>query len=508
MANFGNVVKNNNYQNLTRTENQAVALKSTESALLDLFATVGALRAKDYDYICEIFDEAFAEDKLLATKLMFYARNVRGGLGERQTFRNMLKYLAEINPEIVEKNMSLIPHFGRWDDLYVLVGTPVERKMWKFVEEQFYQDLSNMKNEMPVSLLGKWLKSVNTSSSESRRLGKMTARALGFTDKIYRQILSKLRRYIDVVETKMSAGEWETISYNQVPSNAMKNYRNAFMKHDEKGFNAFMNKVEKGFNAFMNKVENGETEIKATTLYPYEILEKANLSSSFSLSDSILRITEDRVLEAQWKALPNYIEGENNVLVMADTSGSMEGRPLATSVGLAVYFAERNKGAYKDLFMTFSMNPRFVKLSGNTLAEKVSKIEAEVANTDLERAFQLILDVAIRNNVSKEEMPKSLIIITDMHFDYATAGGSDLDTFYQKMRQKFSLRDYEMPTVIFWNVDQRENAFQVTKNEKNVILVSGQATSTFRNVLANIGCTPYEFMLNTLNSPQYDSVKV
>jgi hypothetical protein len=194
---------------------------------------------------------------------------------------------------------------------------------------------------------------------------------------------------------------------------------------------------------------------------------------------------------------------------MADTSGSMNGQPLATSIGLAVYFAERNRGAYKDLFMTFSHSPRFVELTGETLAEKVRKIEAEIANTNLEAAFQLILDVALTNKVPQEEMPKSLVIISDMHFDEVMSSkGRMTDTFYQKMKNKFSDYGYEIPTVIFWNVAQREEAFQVNRDESNVILVSGQSTSTFKNVLANIGTTPYEFMLNVLNSEEYDVVTI
>ena len=255
----------------------------------------------------------------------------------------------------------------------------------------------------------------------------------------------------------------------------------------------------------MEKVERGEETIKATTLYPYDIMMRAGLREGY---DYYLQMNHDRVLEAQWKALPNYIEGEHNVLVMADTSGSMRGQPIATAIGLAIYFAERNRGAYGDLFMTFSHSPKFVELKGETLADKVKNIVAEISNTNLEAAFQLILDVALTNKVPQEEMPKSLIIISDMHFDRAISSGSMLDTFYQKMKNKFSENGYQIPTVIFWNVEQREKAFQVGRDQADVILVSGQSTSTFRNILANIGRTPYEFMLETLNSPEYDVVKI
>lgn len=221
------------------------------------------------------------------------------------------------------------------------------------------------------------------------------------------------------------------------------------------------------------------------------------------------KINKDAVLEAQWKALPNYVSGENNVLVMSDTSGSMEsdnGLPMATSIGLAVYFAERNKGAYKDLFLTFSESPQFVKLSGNTLAEKISNIESIVANTDLERAFDLILQVAVSNNVSADEMPKSLIIISDMQFDGARGSGGE--TFFNSMKKKFASKGYEMPVVIYWQVSARSSAFQAEHKDANVILVSGQGVSSFKAVLNNVGKTPWDFMIETLSDPMYDVVKI
>lgn len=494
------------YGNFTRTENGAVALRSTGSDLLDLFATVGALRGKDASYVSNAFQLALAEDKLLATKLMFYARNVRGGLGERDVFRKMLVSLAKTNPEIVSKNLAWIPFFGRWDDLYVLVGTENEIEMWGLISRTINGDIEEMKAGKPVTLCAKWLKSINTSSRDSVSLGKKTAWALGMSEKQYRKTLSALRRHIDLVEVKMSAKEWYSINYEALPSRAMKNYRNALKTHNPNAFEKFITKVEKG-----------EAKINASTLYPYDILMGAEMHSDANYRYGMgsynqhpkLTMKEDRVLEAQWKALPNYVEGENNVLVMADTSGSMEsdnGRPIATSVGLAIYFAERNKGAYKDLFMTFDGRPEFINLKGTTLKSKVECVPCINANTDLEAGFNLILKVALDNNVPQEEMPKTLIIISDMHFDQAT-GRNDM-TFHESMKRKFGSHGYEMPTIIYWNVAQRESAFQLSQNSANTMLVSGQSTSTFKSILGNIGRTPYEFMVETLNSKEYDCIKI
>lgn len=483
--------------NFTRTENNAVALKSTYSSLVDLFGQIGAMRKRHDSDIESAFSKAFAEDKLLATKMAFYARNIRGGLGERRIFKVILKFLAKVYPEIAKKNIQYIPLFGRYDDLYEFVGTEVETAMWSLIKGQWELDIMSMKNGLPTSLLSKWLKSVNTSSIESKRLGRLTAEKLGLSEKQYRQTLSKLRKYLDVVEVKMSSNQWTDINYSGVPSRAMNIYRNAFKKHDEKGFNSYIEKVSKG-----------EEKINASTLFPYDILEKMGLNNGWS-SNYLSVNNYDKVLEEQWKALPNYIEGENNVLIMADTSGSMHGRPMATSVGLAIYFAERNHGVFKDVFMTFSSRPSFVQLKGNTLYERIKCIPAIVENTNLQAAFELILKTAIQNNLTTDDMPKSLVVISDMQFDSATGNYYNSDwTFYESMRQMYNDTGYEMPNIIFWNVDSRSDTFQVTSDYKGVQLASGQSTSVFKSILKNIGKTPYEAMIDTLNDPMYDCITV
>ena len=483
--------------NYTLTENGAVALKSTNSALVDLFGQIGAMRKRPDADIESAFSKAFAEDKLLATKMAFYARNVRGGLGERRTARIIFKFLAKLYPDVMKKNIQFLPLFGRYDDLYEFVGTPVENDMWRLIQEQWNLDIKNMKDNKPISLLAKWLKSVNTSSQESNKLGKLTAKNLGLSEKEYRKTLSVLRRYLDVTEVKMSHNQWSDINYAGIPSRAMSIYRNAFRKHDEDRFNAYIESVSKG-----------EAKINSSTLFPYDILEKMGLSTWHD--GNYLTVDHyDKVLEEQWKALPNYIEGENNVLIMADTSGSMEGRPLATSVGLAIYFAERNKGVFKDVFMTFSSRPSFVQLKGNTLYEKIKCIPSIVENTNLEAAFKLILDTAIRNNLTAEDMPKSLVVISDMEFDSATNNYSGQNwTFYESMRQMYVDSGYEMPNVIFWNVDSRHDNFQVTSEYRGVQLASGQSPSVFKSILNNIGKTPYEAMLSVLSDPIYDCITV
>lgn len=483
--------------NMTYTENGALAMKSTNSDIVDLFGIIGALRSRDKSEVERLFAKAFAEDKLLATKMSFYARNIRGGLGERNTARVIWRYLATSQPDIMKKNLQYVPFFGRWDDLYYLLDTPVEQDVWELIRTQFEEDYDAMLKHNSISIMAKWLKSANSKNSTYAKWGKRTARALHMSDKEYRKAMSALRAYLDVVEVKMSKGDFTAITYSAVSSRAMMRYRDAFDNHDSEGFQNYLESLKKG-----------ETKVNASTLYPYDIMESYGLRTTWMSYSNYLSCTKDydAVLEEQWKALPNYVSGENNVLVMADTSGSMRGRPMATSVGLALYFAEKNKGAFKDVFMTFSDDPKFVTLKGETLKDKVSNIEAIVANTNIEAAFRKILKVSKENNVPAEDMPKALVIISDMEFDVATY---DRDcTYYDKFVKMYAEAGYALPTVIFWNVDSRHDVFHVACDKPGVQLASGASASTFQSVLRNIGKTPYEAVVETLSAEMYDVITV
>ena len=471
----------------TKTENGADAKNTTDSALLDMFATIGSMRERSEDEIIQKFELAFQEDPLGAMRCLFYARDIRGGLGERRVFRVLLPYIAEKHTEELFGNVSLIPEYGRYDDLYSLIGTPLENLMWTQLISQLVADQINMNEGKTCSLLAKWLKKADASSTNTRKLGIYTAKKLGMSVYDYKRLCVKLRRYIDVVEQRMSENEWDTINYPAVPSRAMMNYRKAFARHDQERF-----------DEYLNKVQSGEQKINSATLYPYDIVEK------------ILYGNEDsKVLEAQWDNLPDYVDSDVNAVVMADVSGSMSGRPMATSIGLAMYFAERNKGAYHNLFMTFSRNPKFVELKGNNIAQKINFIsKADWGwNTDLEKALLKILDVAIENHCSQEEMPKSLIIISDMEIDEAD-GQNHRENFYDYVSRVYEDHGYKIPNVVFWNVNSRHDVFLADKNRKGVQLVSGQSASTFKNLVGCVDKTPVEMMYYVLNSERYQAIQI
>lgn len=474
--------------NKTLTENLQPAYKSTAySKVLDLYGVAGALRTRTEDEIKTKMAEAFEEDALLATRLLFYLGDIREGLGERRTFRVALEWLAENHPDVVRANLSLIPHYNRWDSIFVLKGTAVEQEMIALVDNQLREDITNASCEEPISLLAKWLPSANGSSPTTRALGRWFAQKLGFTEREYRITLSFLRDHLKVVETRMSAKEWHDIDYSQVPSVAMNRYRKAFHNRDGERF-----------REFLGKVEAGEEKINAGTLYPYDIVEKLMYDRDSSGRE---------VLEAQWKALPDYVDGEYNVVVMADVSGSMSGRPMATSVGLAIYFAERNKGPYHDLFMTFSYRPQFVRLSGHNLAERIYNAQQAdwEMNTNLDRAFEEILHLAVSNNLTNDDLPRALVVISDMEIDQASYASRDFTTL---QREKFARYGYDLPKVIYWNVQSRRDTFLADGNRPGIQLASGQSASVFRNILHSIATTPYEAMLEVLCGERYGAVWV
>lgn len=475
----------------TYTENGACALNTTGGSLVDLFATVGALRSAEENRIHTLFSEAANEDLLMATKIAFYARDIRGGLGERQTFRTLLQYMAENYPQALRPNLDLIGVYGRYDDLYCLIGTPLEDDMWASMKKQFEEDLVNMQIGNAVSLLGKWVKTADASSAKTRELGILTAQKLGYSVREYKRCYRALRRHIGVVEQLMSRGKWDEIIYPEVSSRAMMIYRNAFQRHDGERF-----------NGYLSSLARGEEKINAGVLYPYDLVEKyADKWWEFDCQ-------KDAVVEELWKNLPDYVGGEHNAMVIADTSGSMMGRPMASALGLAVYFAERNKGAYHNLFMEFSSQSKVHKLRGNSLLEKLKNVMNDSewgGSTNLHGAFKKVLRIAIENDVPQNEMPKSLIVISDMEIDYC---GDDNWDFYESVKQEYAKHGYEIPEIIFWNVYSRCDTFLADANRKGVQLVSGQSASTFRTLMSSIGLTAYELMEKTINSERYAPITI
>ena len=495
----------NNELNVSVTENGALGYKTTGKDLLDFNFKVASYRTKSDEDIIVDFKKAWYENKELALKFLFYARDIREGLGERRLFRVCIKDLVK---EIDNRVFDWIAEYGRYDDLFVFFNTEKQNDMMEYVRVQLMKDMENCIANKNVSLLAKWMPSVKTSSEESMAMARKFIKYFNsnneeekITQKTYRKTLSRLRAYIDVIEKKQCANKWDEINYETVPSMANLKYKDAFLKHDTERRKQYLASLEKG-----------ESKINASVTYPHNIVNKYLKQDgwyNYSLNNY------DQALESMWKSLPDYVKGNANTLVVRDGSGSMTSefngvRPLDISTALAIYFSEKCEGVFKDKFITFSAQPKFISLENySTLRDKLQRCykEDDCSNTDIEATFDLVLKTAVKNNLKQEEIP-NLLIISDMEFDAA-------HNYYQKndkklfevIAKKYAAHGYMLPKLIFWNVSSRTATIPVKQNENGVILVSGYSASICKMVLQE-ETDPYKALLNVLNSERYKQITV
>lgn len=472
------------------TENGARGYASTGHALLDMNFKVPSYRGADDETIYNDFCNAFRENQMLAFRWLFYARDIRGGLGERRLFRAIMDWLAEDKPTLAKALLPLIPEYGRWDDVMVLVDCPTVRdSVIDLIRKQLYRDLSALNEENgKVSLLAKWLPSVNASSRETRQRAKIIYHGLGLTEFSYRKCLSTLRKRLRVVERDMSANRWDKIDYPTVPSRASLIYKDAFQRHDNERY-----------QDFLERVENGEEKINASILFPHDIARQYEFNR--------LRYSNaNPTIEALWKNLPDVIPPDASTLVVSDTSGSMIGKPLEVSLALAIYFAERLRGAFKNKFITFSSHPEFINLQGkDTLLSKLTEAyyHSDCSNTNIERVFELILSLALENNLSQTDMPHNILIISDLEFDANTFHAGE--RLFDSIAKRFEKVGYTLPRIIFWNVASRTNTIPMRDGPNGVVLVSGYSPNAMKMVMSG-ELDPYKCLVETLMTPRYDAV--
>ena len=505
--------------NFTTTENGAGAYKSTLNACLDAFGSLGAMRKCDGTTIINTFEKAFNEDRVLAMRMLFWLRDIRGGIGERRAFRIIFQWLTDRHPEYVINNLHNIFEYGRGDDFLCLLDSQLRNEVADYLKKAVEYDLNKLPFLQPISLLGKWLPSNNTSSAETKRYANILAKAWGWSPRRYRKTLSTLRRWLKVVERDMSAQEWKYIDYERVPAKAAMNYSDAFFKHDAIGY-----------TTYLQNVANGTAQVKAKTLFPVDIVHKI-LSARYdkvSYKDKIL-------FNAMWDNLPNYFEkapNESSICVV-DVSGSMSGEPMEVAISLGMYCADKCRGPFHNKFITFSENPKLVEVRGDDLYEKVYNVESADwgGSTNIEAVFNLILTTAVRNNCKQEDLPTKLYIISDMQFNEANGSynwrtrRSDTRpmSFMQKMRQRYAEAGYEMPAIVYWNVRASHcGMFQETINGENIAMVSGYSAKLFEAVIEGttyeetVGkngetvtkqkIDPMTVMLTTLGNERYDKV--
>lgn len=502
MSNFMTAVQNTLNNEKSITENGAVGYRTTGRALLDLNFAVASMRSMSEDQIARKFVDAFFEDRVLAMKWLFYARDVRGGLGERRLFRVVIKEMMTVAPDYVRPLISLIPEYGRWDDLWPLLDTPARDRVLAFVRGQFNADWKNVRAGKPCSLLAKWMPSANASSAETRRYARLICDAFGLTERNYRKQLSAMRKALRVVEQQMSAKQWNEINYEIVPSRANLLYNNAFLRNDESRRRAYLAALEKG-----------ETKINAGTLYPHDIVHKYTLTDGWRFRAK----DYDTALEQLWKALPDTVKGCGNTICVADGSGSMEVRVGNTNVAalsvanaLAIYFAERSSGEFRDKYITFSSRPQLVDLSGGeNLREKImiALQHSEVANTNIEAVFDLILRTAVENEMQQEDLPQNVLILSDMEFDRCACTNTGYcrnhnSTLFDAIAQKYAAHGYKLPRLVFWNLNSRTGTIPVKENDLGVALVSGFSVNIVNMVMSG-KLDPFECLLDVLNAERY-----
>ncbi len=484
-----------NESNLGKTENGALTYVSTMNHCLDLFATAGALRHASEEEIVKRYMRAYAESPDTAMKILFYVRDIRGGLGERRFFRVILKYLCDNHTGSVIKNLAWIAEYGRYDDFLILMDTPCEEAAVAYLKKQLEQDVRHMlADEHDISLLAKWLPSVNTSNHDKVRLGRKLAKAFGMSEKEYRKTLSALRKEIDILENHLRELDY-TFDYEKQPSKAMLKYRKAFYKHDQKRY-----------TQFLNKVNNHEATMHTGTLMPYEIIRP--FFNYWGMLGCDMSEEEAKALDATWYAQEDFA-GDQNSLVVIDGSGSMycslNPMPATVALSLGLYFAEKNTGAFANHFITFSRRPQLVEIKGADLLTKLQYIASynEVADTNLQVVFELILHAAVKNNVPQSEMPERIFIISDMEFNRCTTGADETNFAYAK--RIFEEAGYQLPKVVFWNVASRVQQLPVTQNEQGVTLVSGCNARLFQQVLSD-AVDPYAFMMEVVGSERYEKI--
>lgn len=476
--------------NKTLTENGAATYKTTGSDMLDLFATIGALRNSREDEIVIRFIRAYSENSELAMKLLFFTRDIRGGLGERRVFRIIFRWLAENDPDVVIKNISFIEEFGRYDDFLVLLHTKCEHAAINFLKAQLEEDVQHCMEDKPVSLLAKWLPSANTSNVNTVKNAKKLAREFGMTQEQYRKTIVTLRRKIDLIENHLREKDY-VFDYAKVPSRAQFKYRNAFLRNDK------MRYLE-----FIEAVNQDAVTMHTDHVMPYEFVE------TYLQRENIMTNDEKEVLNTAWKALPDF-GSEENAIAVVDTSGSMYwgGKPTPASVALSlgIYFAERNSGVFHNYFIEFSEQPQLIELKGETFAEKLQYVMTfnKVADTNLEAVFDLILKTAIKYHVQQKDLPSKLVIISDMEFNTCMLHADK--TNFENTKHKYERYGYKLPEIVFWNVASRNCQQPVTMNEHGTILVSGCSVHLFEMV-AGRNLSPYQFMLDVLQSSRYAKI--
>lgn len=493
---------NQTVDNVSVTENGMVGYKTTYHPLLDMNFKISSYRNMNDKQIAEDFKKVLnSSDSQYALRFLFMIRDAREGIGERRLFKVMLKELLKLNKKEIKSVISMIPEYGRYDDLFVLIHTEYKEEVISLLEKQLTKDLQNMKLKKPISLLAKWMPSENASAKETKNLARIIMKEFKMSNRDYRKTLSSLRKYLKVVETQTSSNQWDKIDYNAVPSKANLKYKNAFLKHDEQRRREYLAKLVLG---------DKSVKINSSVNFPHDIVSK------YMKLDYWTKYVKpyDETLEQLWKALPQ-MEGLNDTIVVRDGSSSMcqdiqKGstvQAIDVATALTIYCAERLQGDFKNKFITFSSSPKMVDLTKfSSLHSKLDHLRCydDYSHTNLESVFDLILKTAKDHNMKQEEIPSQIMIVSDMEFDGSTTNGNTGNVI-NSAAQKFAQAGYKLPKLVFWNVCSKSQTIPCKENENGVLLVSGFSVNVIKMVM-NGETDPWEALLKELNSERYTNI--
>lgn len=506
----------NRTNSMQQTENGATGYSTTGNELVDLNFKVPSFRNGVYKNELLTFEKAMKNNLSYAIKWLFFLRDAREGLGEKRAFVDFFAQFFAFDKNKATKVISLVGEYGRWKDIFDIIQYVKDKELksvcFNVVREQLKQDIENYSAGKSISLLAKWIPSIN-ASDKARPLALELRKYLGLSNKEYRKMLSKFRAYIGIVENKTCSNQWGEINYEAVPSKANLRYKDAFMRHDAERRQAFL-------DAVLDTNSENKPKINASVLYPHEIWAKYTqqiLKNRWNSS----AVQIDNSLEALWQNLKD-MQGCGNTMVVCDGSGSMEVyiknssvRAIDVSRSLSVYFAERCEGEFKNKFIEFSNNPKFIDINGcNTLLDKVKHVSKydDCSNTDIEKVFMLLLNTAKKYNMKQSDLPERILIVSDMEFDCATTINrwngqfqSQMNTLFENITREYNNAGYKMPKLVFWNVNSRTNTIPVTENENGVALVSGFSVNIVRMVMSG-KTDPWLVLKETLDSERYSLI--
>lgn len=480
------------------TENNAISKANSGSACVNLFFKLTRDLHKNYNFL-DLLDDAWEENKLDTLKLLFNARDCRGGKGDRETFLKGIAHIESKSPNIFKVNAELIPYFGRykdWIELFYFVSLDNKKNIIKLIVNQLKLDLENMYNGESISLLAKWIPSEKKKYNHTNQISKLICNELFDVyekeplKRLRKEYITPLRSYLEIVERYMCSNDWTNIDFSKVPSIAMHKLKKTFMKH-----------TPKEFSEWLYNVKLGKSKINTSQLYPHDLVRH------YMLNPYII----DDVIEEQWKQIVSDASKKcdfSNSIVLSDVSSSMYGTPMEVSIALGILISELSSEPFKNKIITFHEHPKFHHITGKTLFDKVSNIISSSwgGSTNLHKVFNIILEMAVFNNLTEEQMPKRLYILSDMQFNQCS---DNLQTQFQYIEDKYNNSIYTRPEIIFWNLrSDTTNDYPVDMTENNVALLSGFSIDIMKNIIDGMEINPYSIMRNTIDNERYSDIKI